>query len=50
MCEKAEILLIYLPVYLYDFNPIKTSFVFLKSYIRRYSRLADVCIFKNGGF
>ena len=41
MCVEVEILLIKLPSYSYDFNPIKTSFLFLKSYIRRNGYIAD---------
>ena len=50
MCEKIGVLLIYLSAYLYDFNFIKISFVFLKSYIRRYGRLTNTYISEDSGF
>ena len=39
---EVGVLLAKLPLYLYDFNLIKTSFSFLKSYIRRNDYMADL--------
>ena len=50
MCEEAGVLLAYLPAYSCDFNPIETSFTFLKSYLRRHNKLADTYTPKDGGF
>ena len=50
MREKAEILLAYLSIYLYNFNFIKNFFAFLKFYIRRYGQLADITKLKNNSF
>ena len=42
MYIKVKVLLTKLSLYLYDFNPIETSFLFLKSYIRRNGHIADL--------
>ena len=41
MCVKTGVLLAKLPLYSCDFNPKETSFLFIKSYIRRNSHMAD---------
>ena len=41
MCVEVGVLLAKLSLYLCDFNPIETSFLFLKSYIRRNGHIAD---------
>lgn len=39
MCYEANVLLIYLPLYSPDYNPIKTSFSILKYWICRHGNL-----------
>ena len=41
MCDRAGVLLEYLPPYLLDLNPIETLFVILKAWIRRNIDLAE---------
>ena len=50
MCVEAGVLLAKLPPYSCDFNPIETSFLFLKSYIRRNGHMADSYSVLQGGF
>lgn len=39
MCDKASVLLVYLPPYLLDFNLIETLFLILKAWIKQHSSL-----------
>jgi len=41
MCREAGVLLIYLPPYSPDFNPIELSFSALKAWMRRNRELAN---------
>jgi transposase len=41
MCEEAGVVLLYLPPYSPDFNPIETSFSALKAWMRRNRELAS---------
>ena len=47
ICDKAGVLLEYLPSYSPDLNPIETSFTVLKAWIRRNADLLDT--FAEGG-
>lgn len=47
MCDKAGVLLDYLPPYSSDLNPIDTLFVILKAWIRREMDLSET--FAEGG-
>jgi transposase len=47
LCGEAEVLLLFLPPYLPDFNPIEATFKDLKAWIKRNYRLAEE--FKNFG-
>lgn len=47
MCDRAGVLLEYLPPYSLDLNPIETSFAVLKAWIRRNMDLAET--FADGG-
>ena len=47
MCDRAGVLLEYLPPYSPDLNPIETLFVVLKAWIRRNMDLVE--IFVDGG-
>lgn len=50
MCHEADVLLVYLPPYLPNFNPIESSFSPLKRWIKRHSNLIDFYQEKIGGF
>jgi DDE superfamily endonuclease len=41
MCKEAGVVLLYLPPYLPNFNPIETSFSALKAWMRRNRELAN---------
>ena len=47
MYNRAGVLFKYLPFYSLDLNPIKTSFIVLKAWIRRNMDLAE--LFIEGG-
>jgi transposase len=42
MCEAAGVILLYLPPYSPDLNPIEQSFSQLKAWMRRNQRMADL--------
>lgn len=48
MCLDAGILLVYLPPYSCDYNPIETSFAVLKQYIKK-KRGINRCIRRTRG-
>ena len=50
MCQDANVLLVHLPPYSPDFNPIETSFSILKAWIKRHSSLIDSYTEETGGF
>lgn len=50
MCDEANVLLVYLPPYSPDFNPIETSFSLLKAWIKRHSSMISSYTEAAGGF
>lgn len=50
MCDAADVLLVYLPPYSPDFNPIETSFAQLKRWIQKNYRLSSEYSEEDGGF